>query len=501
MDTAPATPRPDLVRDDTERFLEAIERAQYLALAGRAEVPGLSAIYERHRVLFTPEAFASIEPPRDGQPEDRRRAYLREFLATGTEGYENRSRQDAYLAAEARAVVEVEGQQVAYRELPVRIRREPDHRQRAVLEAARLGVVAERLNPILHQAIEASHAVARELLDRPYDLYCEELSRIDFDALEERTSRLLDETRDAYEDLLRTFVRRGLPGVKRDELKTHDLVRILYGEEFRAQFPAADMVERIAGMVEAMGLDLTATGRIELDLEERPTKSPRAFCSAIRVPDEVKLVIRPYGGYDDYATFLHELGHALHYAHIDPAQPMEFRLLGDNGVTEGFAITFDHVLHIPAFLQRIVGIARPEDFLRFLAFRELAVLRRYCAKFAYERSLHRHGAGPDRAAEYAERLTEATGARAAAALYLDDVDPHFYCIRYLRAWMLTGALHRVLRDRFDVDWFRNPETGAFLEELWTIGQAEPAEELARDRLGVEELSFEPLLDMIRERVA
>jgi hypothetical protein len=148
----------------------------------------------------------------------------------------------------------------------------------------------------------------------------------------------------------------------------------------------------------------------------------------------------------------------------------------------------------------VLEVSPAEDFLRFVAFRELMYLRRYCAKFAYERSLHRHGPSPDRAAEYAERLTEATGAWTAAAQYLDDVDSHFYCIRYLRAWMLTGTLHQGLRERFDDDWFRNPRTGPFLAELWSIGQAEPAEELARERLGVEGLSFGPLLEMVYARL-
>ena len=497
---AEAPHRIDLLRERVEAFNEAIERAQYLALSGLSESPGLTAVYDRFRSLFAPAAFDAVEMPVGDPLEERRRAYLREFLATGIEGYESRSLQDAFLTIEASAVVQVDGEVVPYRDLPVRIRREHDRLSRAALESARLSLVAEQLNPILLEMLGTAHGVARQLVDATYDRYCEDLADVDFDRLEEQTTALLDETRGVYEDLLRYYVRRVLPGVNPDEIKTHDLARILYGEEFHVFFPPHDMVERIARAISSMGLDLTAGGRIEIDLEERPTKSPRAFCSVIRVPDEVKLVLKPYGGHDDYATFLHELGHALHFANVDPEQPVEFRLLGDNGVTEGYAITFDHLTQLPEFLRRVLDVTSAEDFLRFVAFRELMFLRRYCAKFAYERSLHRHGPSPDRAAEYAERLTEATGARTPTALYLDDVDSHFYCIRYLRAWMLTGALHQTLRDRFDVDWFRNPRAGSFFEELWSIGQAEPVEELARERLGIEALDFGPLLEMVYERL-
>ncbi|CAN5161559.1 hypothetical protein BH18GEM1_BH18GEM1_16490 [soil metagenome] len=424
---------------------------------------------------------------------------MREFLAEGIEGHRTRDLMDACLAAEASISVKVGGESIGYRRLPVLIRQEGDRDRRAALEAGRLSVIAETLNPLLLDTIEKCHGVAGELLGTTYDAYCEQLAGVDFDTLEEEVSAFLAGSRDMLSDLLAYYVRRGLPGVRPDDLRTHDLVHLLYGPDFHALFPTERMIERVAGCVASMGLDLTAGGRIKLDLEDRPTKAPRAFCAPIRVPEEVMLVLQPHGGHDDYATFLHELGHALHFANVDANQPVEFRHLGDYGVTEGYAMTLDHLMQVPEFLRGVVGIDSPDDFLRFSAFRELVMLRRYAAKFLYERSLHSLGPSEGRAAEYAERLTEATGARTPPVLYLDDVDPHFYCIRYVRAWMLAGTLHAALRERFDVDWFVNPRTGAFLADLWSLGQALPAERLAQERLGVERLSFEPLLEMVHER--
>jgi hypothetical protein len=300
--------------------------------------------------------------------------------------------------------------------------------------------------------------------------------------------------------MLGYFARRVLPGVPIGELWTHDLARLFHGEEFGGLFPVETMVRGIGSMVSSMGLDLTAEGRIEIDIEERAGKTPRAFCAPIRVPDEVKLVLQPYGGHDDWSTFLHELGHALHFAHIDPGQPLEFRRMGDNGVTEGWAMTFDHLMMVPAFLRRVAAISDPEAYLRFAAFRELAALRRYAAKFAYERSLHREGPSPARTAEYVERLSAATRARAPEQLWLEDVDPHYYCIRYLRAWMFAGAVHAELRERFDEDWFLNPRSGAFLRELWSLGQEGRVEDLAREHLGIPQLDFGPLMEMIDARI-
>lgn len=439
------------------------------------------------------------EPAAGNGSENARRAYLREFIAIGIEGHRTRDLQERYLETESQAVAELGGETIPYRELPVRVRRTDERERRAALENARLEVVEKKLTPLLRDSIEIVHDVADDLLGDPYDRYCERLAGIDFTALQEQTDGLLEETADLHADLLDWFLRRDLPGVPRDEFEVHDLARLLYGEPYRERFPDGELVERLTAPVRSMGIDPVAEGRIDIDLEDRPAKTPRAFCASVRVPDEVKLVLRRYGGYDDYVTFLHELGHALHFGYVDADLPMEFRRLGDNGVTEGYAMTFDHQMHLPAFLRRVVGMNDVEDFLRFQAFRDLVMVRRYCAKLAYERSLHRDGPGPGKADEYVERLSAATGARAPDRLWLEDVDPHFYCVRYLRAWMLAGALHQELRDRFDEDWFENPRTGSFLLDLFSLGQALPAEDLARERLGVERLDFGPLLEMIRER--
>jgi hypothetical protein len=65
--------------------------------------------------------------------------------------------------------------------------------------------------------------------------------------------------------------------------------------------------------------------------------------------------------------------------------------------------------------------------------------------------------------------------------------------------MFAGTIHAVLRDRFDEDWFLNPKSGPFLRELWAEGQEGRVEDLALG-LGVGELGFGPLMEMIDERI-
>jgi hypothetical protein len=213
----------------------------------------------------------------------------------------------------------------------------------------------------------------------------------------------------------------------------------------------------------------------------------------VRVPDEVYLVLRPAGGHADYRTFWHELGHAMHFAAVEPARPFHERWLGDNSVTEGFAMLWDHLTLEPGWIARYSALGAGQIHeLRFeLAVAELYMLRRYAAKLQYEIALHR-GDYVQAAPLYAELLTDATRFRFPEEDFLRDVDSGFYAARYLRAWQLEAMLADRLVERFDEDWYRNPRAGGFVRDLMARGQADPADRLAEQVTGGP-LSFAPVI--------
>ncbi|HEY2163514.1 MAG TPA: hypothetical protein VGH04_05975, partial [Gemmatimonadaceae bacterium] len=235
---------------------------------------------------------------------------------------------------------------------------------------------------------------------------------------------------------------------------------------------------------------------IVLDTGEREGKRSRAFCSSVRVPDEVYLVMRPHGGQTDWMTFLHELGHALHFAYMQPDLAFEYRWLGDNSITEGYAMLFDHRMQDSGWLARYTELSATNlpAFIRTIGFEELHFLRRYCAKLIYELELYGGATSweslPD---AYVERLTSATTFRYGRADAFVDVDPRFYAARYLRAWQLQALINETLVERYDVDWWRNPRAGPWIcSALFGEGQRELAHEQA-ERVSGKDLSFAPLL--------
>ena len=91
--------------------------------------------------------------------------------------------------------------------------------------------------------------------------------------------------------------------------------------------------------LQAIGLNMDEMPGIRLDLDDRPQKSPRACVIASDPPNVVHLITRAQGGLHDYQAFLHEAGHALHYASVDPALPYTFRKISrDHALTEIYSL-------------------------------------------------------------------------------------------------------------------------------------------------------------------
>ena len=103
----------------------------------------------------------------------------------------------------------------------------------------------------------------------------------------------------------------------------------LMGMRWLAQpFALNPLLGRVRQDLERIGLPLRREG-VRLDFDRRPLKEVQSFCAAIRVPEDVVLVISPLGGQTDARSLMHEIGHALHFTHTSPSLPWEDRALGD----------------------------------------------------------------------------------------------------------------------------------------------------------------------------
>ncbi len=497
------------VRREGEALESGVTREHYLAGAGLKAAPELGPLYARHAAAFDDDALAATleawrAAPEGGDDARSARALL-EWVLDARAGRALATLDERVAAWEHDAVVRLaDGRVVPYRRISIDVANTNDRSERLELDAARADLVGRELAPMKRDRLarERDLVEAAQVADG-YVATFQALTTIDLGALADQCRAFLADTQAMWDDVLHEVLRREL-GVPVDEATRADASMLLRASRFDAGFPGGAMEATIRVQVESMGVDPRANGRIRYDVGERPGKSPRAFCAPVRVPGEVHLVLRPHGGQGDWRTFLHELGHALHFAYTDGGLPFEHRMLGDASVTEGYAMLLDHLMQDRGWLKRHTGLGATQldDFARASAFEELLYLRRYCGKLLYELELH-GGAVPSGAIPelYVETLRAATGLRYRAADAFVDVDPRFYAARYLRAWQLQATLTHTLREHFDEDWWRNPAAGPWIvSELFAHGQSEAAHELA-ERVSGAPLSFSPLVRELEARLA
>ncbi|MBI5303810.1 MAG: hypothetical protein HY868_16865 [Chloroflexi bacterium] len=474
-----------------ELFCHDVAREHYLVGAGLKDKRELAPIYERHADLFD-EATVHEQIIALQRDESNATRHLADFAVRGLIDHALTELNETIANAESQATIEWKGKPIPYRHIRAALVRESDWSKRHDLHARQLAVMIQQ-NPQRIERIQTQHDLARRFGFAGYRAMIERVGGWDLRAVAKQLKPLLDNTTDMFERDLET--RLADARVPRKEADTSDVAFFLRAPQFDELFPASELVRVFKGTVAGMGLDLASTPGLTLDADARPHKSPRAFCSAVRVPDEVYLVVKPIGGHGDYRAFFHAAGRAEHFTHFDANLPFEFRRAGDEAVGETFAFLFEHLTQNPRWLVDILRVPtrEAEKYRRLALFDNLWAVRRYVAKLQYELILHDDGlAGADDA--YTQLLSEALRIKIHAERYLDDIDDAFHVADSLRAWIRERQLANFLLDKFGEGWYETREAGSFLQSLWSIGLRDSIDELARTRLGAEGLNPKLLIE-------
>jgi hypothetical protein len=492
--TPPSDRELDAYREDADRFMAELDEEFYLHYAGLKETFDLAPIYERHAGLTELGQVTSIGLAVNGGSRVRE---LWRFACEGYFGDLTRDHAERLAELEAELEIELDGERIPFRMVRPTIANEPDRNKRRELDARSNEILDEQMNPLHLEAAQIVQRGARELDFASYlELYRKALPSSALDDLAEQCRALLDSTERLYETnadkLLRSRV-----GVSLDEAERYDVPRLFRAPEWDSMFAADRMLPALESTLADLGVDLRSQDNVTLDLEQRPNKSPRAFCAPIEVPDRVVLVIQPIGGADDWHALFHEAGHTEHYAHTSRDLPMEEKRLGDNAVTEGWAMLMDHLIDEPEWLTRRLDFARPTEFAAEGATELLYFVRRYSAKLLYELEFHAAEDVTTMRNRYVELLSDAVKIEVTPANYLADIDSGFYVSSYLRAWALEAQLRAFLKEKFGSRWFASRSAGSLLRELWSEGQKMRAEELLQEVTGAT-LELEAVGDRVRE---
>ena len=481
-----------------DAFLQERSEEARAVRVGEKETSEQAAIVARFADLFTREQLDALRKQESGETGDERESIARLRL-TCQEGIVTRElaeREDELENALLAARVPWDGEELLLRSAQARLALEPRYADRDGLGAAVLDVSAsfngERRSLLVDRnALEADVSGIDDPVARSQEEKGVALRPI-LDAVD--TARV--ETTPAFTPARERWLDR-LLGPDRDRTPSHaHMAWIRRLSPLEATYTKERSVEVCLATLKGMGFDLDAERGIRPDLEDRPQKSPRACVIASDPPRVVHLITRAQGGLHDYEAFLHEAGHALHYAGCDPALPLSFRRLSrDHALTEIYSFLLDSVSHEPGWHAEHFGLDATEarENAEGAGFANVLLFRRYSAKLGFELDFWARfpadGGTPD---GYEERLTAATGIRYPAANHLADMDSGFYSADYLRAWIRSAQLRAHLRREVGARWWREPGTGELLRGLFREGTRPTTEEIA-ERIGFDPLDTDPLV--------
>jgi len=488
---------PNAFEERLARYLfERSEEARAVRV-GEKETSDQAAIVERYRDLFSQGQLQALRDAEEAAPSERERLYrLRKTCESGIVAAELAAREDELENAILAARLTWRGEELPLRTAQARLAVLPDYRDRDELGALHndenahfnggrreLLTAGDRLEAELSgvtDAIERSNeekGISLQELERALDA-ASKRSTSSYDALRERW----------FEKLL---------GPEREAVPTSNHTSYLRRlSPLESTYTKERSVEVCVATLRRLGFEIQSIAGIRLDLDDRPQKSPRACVIASDPPNLVHLITRAQGGLHDYQAFLHEAGHALHYAGCDPELPYIFRKISrDHALTEIYSYIVEAISREPGWHAEHFGLSDEQGLENAEAttFLEALLFRRYTAKLQFEldfwgRFLEDGGTSTG----YSERLTAATGIHYPSENFLSDMDSGFYSADYLRAWIRSAQLRQHLIAEIGEDWWRRPETGERLRELFREGTRPTSEEIAA-RIGADPLDTRPLL--------
>ena len=480
-------------------LLERSEEARAVRV-GEKEVSEQAQIVARYRDLFSREQLDALKKAEDraGDGDARERLYrLRKTCEAGLVSAELTEREDALENAILAARVTFHDEEMPLRTAQARLAVLPEYRDREELGELQ-GDESARFNDDRRSLLAEHERLAADFSGEPDPITRnEEEKGVSLGELERALAEASEAAGGAYERLRDRWFER-LLGPDRDELPWQ-----YHTAYMRRLSPLEDVytkeraVEICLDTLAQLGFDLEQQPNIRLDLEDRPQKSPRACVIASDPPELVHLITRAQGGLHDYQAFLHEAGHALHYAGCDPLLPYSFRRISrDHALTEIFSYIVEAISREPEWHARYFALSddAAAENAEATVFLEALLFRRYAAKLRFELDFwRRFGDDGGTPGGYAELLTAATGIRYRPDNFLADMDPGFYSADYLRAWVRSAQLRSFLARELGDDWWRSAETGDLLRDLFREGTRPSSEDVA-GRLGFDPLDTEPLLE-------
>ncbi len=374
--------------------------------------------------------------------------------------------------------VHVEGKKVHIRDIPSMLANEESRARRRKLYRS-MDENFRRKNVIMEEINEKRDMLLKDFGFRNGIEYHEKFQMTDFRKLDRMLTKILKGTESFYKETRQEIAGEVLD-LEKEPLRQCDMLILNRLKKFDSSFPKEPAMDVFERTLHGMGLDLYENGRISVDREMRAGKIDGAFTHPVSVPEDIRVLVKPRGGFNDYSSLLHELGHAEHFSNIDRSLPIELRVFGSCAVTEAFAFVFSHLMLERKWLKKYtrMDMKTTEEYMKRALYVKLDNIRWACSCFKFD--MEKYARRPnleDRFAEIQKEIFFVDTDDSERLRYLSQSND-FYSVNHLLGWILDAQIRAKMRE-LDENWFENKESGKFLKKLWKLGLGPNAKELAQ----------------------
>ncbi|MBL8186406.1 MAG: hypothetical protein JNK38_00275, partial [Acidobacteria bacterium] len=311
-----------MLSDYRQRFGEyhsELHREDFLFRSGRQTSRDVAHTHSEYSDLFRLSTVEELRAKRNDVSESRKteRAAIARLIAFALEGnLLARVRDVSAEIAEYEAASKIDWpsksnldvQRIPFHQIEELLATEPDRERRRELRARRADIV-KGTQDLLAERFEKLRIGAVELGFESYTMMRRQLRGVDLETVATKASQILSKTESRYVSELAPLLARET-GVALDEATGADLPYLRRYTRFDVFFPREQMLRVYRELFANFGFNPDKQANVELDAAVRAGKQRRAFCSPIRIPDEIKLVVQPTGGQLNYGEFLRAAGKA-----------------------------------------------------------------------------------------------------------------------------------------------------------------------------------------------
>lgn len=354
-------------------------------------------------------------------------------------------------------------------------------------------------NKLMIKLLDESKKLTREFGFKDNVKFYEEYKQMNLNDFDLKVTQLLKGTDAMFKKLLEDISRKKL-NLRLNQLRAYDFGFLYRAKEFDRFFPKDKAISAIKKALLGMDINLSKQKNISVDIKERPKKMQGAYCCSISIPNDIRLLIKPVGGFRDYESLLHEIGHAEHIAHINKDLDFEFKWIGDVAIAETFAFIFSNLILDKNWLKKYTGMDEKmiKSFLKQILFLKLGHIRNQCCSFKFDMALHKKS--QENLKKYFTKLykdvffIKVNESEKLRYLYLSN---NFYSLEYISAWFLDAQIRSKLKENYGEEWFENEESMMFLKKVWSQGLKPNIIELANE-VGFKKLEPNYLIDELKE---